>query len=235
MRRLRGQTDSGILRKKDKGGNALLNKKWLAFLLATALCLPTLSMAQTVTGMGGLVMSQEENREIVAEETPSPLVDVPVAQTQTEGGTSNTEAVAAFLESEGFDYRQQNYENISEDFYATISTNTTLGDVEMRIDTYTDYIALSIPFPLVVPQERRSAMAEFLSLVNYDLLMGSFQMNHENGDLFFYDGVSVYGNVPPEIISDMVWYAVDYLDTYGDALAKIILTDVDPQEAYEAL
>lgn len=39
----------------------------------------------------------------------------------------------------------------------------------------------------------------------------------------------------PEIISDMVWYAVDYLDTYGDALAKIILTDVDPQEAYEAL
>lgn len=78
-------------------------------------------------------------------------------------------------------------------------------------------------------------MAEFLSLVNYDLLMGSFQMNHENGDLFFYDGVSVYGNVPPEIISDMVWYAVDYLDTYGDALAKIILTDVDPQEAYEAL
>ena len=116
----------------------MLNKKWLAFLLATALCLPTLSMAQTVTGMGGLVMSQEENREIVAEETPSPLVDVPVAQTQTEGGTSNTEAVAAFLESEGFDYRQQNYENISEDFYATISTNTTLGDVEMRIDTYTD-------------------------------------------------------------------------------------------------
>lgn len=79
----------------------MLNKKWLAFLLATALCLPTLSMAQTVTGMGGLVMSQEENREIVAEETPSPLVDVPVAQTQTEGGTSNTEAVAAFLERRG--------------------------------------------------------------------------------------------------------------------------------------
>ena len=103
-------------------------------------------------------------------------------------------------------------------------------DVCFVVDPVTDYLGSSCLLAPAVPMDRRLAVAEALTRINYKLRLGAYEMSFDRGDLRFRIGVDVEdGTVSPAMIHNIVGASIFTCERYHDALMKVAYGGADPR------
>jgi len=89
-------------------------------------------------------------------------------------------------------------------------------------------------FPVNVPPEKRSAVAEFITRANYGMRVGNFEMDYTDGEVRFKISVDVDNHeLTQALVSNHVYANVWTMDRYLPGLFAVVYSDTNPLEALE--
>ena len=90
--------------------------------------------------------------------------------------------------------------------------------------------------PLQVPSEKRRDVCELLTLINWRLALGKFQMDMADGELRF-QGSAPYseGKLTDEVIHQLISRCVIPVDDFFPAIAAVIFGGKSPKAAFDAV
>ena len=98
-----------------------------------------------------------------------------------------------------------------------------------------DQIVVHSAFNPPVPEERREAVALFLTRANYGILHGNFELDLDDGDLRYKTSIDVHGAELTETLLDNVVIAnVSMFDRYVPGIEAVVRGS-DPAEAVAAI
>lgn len=93
-------------------------------------------------------------------------------------------------------------------------------------------IVLYSVYPESIPQAKRAAVAEYLTLINYGLSIGNFEMDFTDGEVRFRTGLDLEGiNLQPELFRPLLLANIHTMDNYLPGLVQITQQGVSPREA----
>lgn len=96
-----------------------------------------------------------------------------------------------------------------------------------------DLVFLSL-FPVNIPKEKRSAVAELLARINYRLSHGCYEMDFEDGELRFRTSIpAVQGEVQGELLEYLVFANLCAFDSHFENIMRVLYTDVSPENALD--
>ena len=80
-----------------------------------------------------------------------------------------------------------------------------------------------------VVEDRRDAVMKFVTMANFGMRLGGFQLDLSDGEILFYAS-SLVGSEPPEdaVIERIIWSSNFTVDRYFNGLMKVIYADADP-------
>jgi hypothetical protein len=82
------------------------------------------------------------------------------------------------------------------------------------------------------PENRRQAMADFLTRANYGMIIGNFELDFNDGEVRYKTSIDVEGDeLTPALVKQMVYANVLTFDKYLPGIMKVMYTDVDPKAA----
>jgi hypothetical protein len=85
-----------------------------------------------------------------------------------------------------------------------------------------------------VPADRRPAVAELITRINFGLVSGNFEMDWEDGEVRFRTGIELTGISPTiELIAALVQPNLTAVNRYLPALLMVIRNEADPVTARE--
>jgi hypothetical protein len=86
--------------------------------------------------------------------------------------------------------------------------------------------------PLRVPEERRAAMAEFLTRANYGLVVGNFELDYEDGEVRYKTSLDVEDcTATRELLRHIVYANVTAMDRYLPGILVVIAGSKSPADA----
>lgn len=86
--------------------------------------------------------------------------------------------------------------------------------------------------PVKVPEERRTAALELIARINYRLVIGSFQINLDDGKILFVTSVDVEGDsLTPALIRNLVRANLITMDKFFPCILALVYGNCPPQEA----
>lgn len=89
-------------------------------------------------------------------------------------------------------------------------------------------------FPIHTPDDKLAKMLEFITRANYGLIYGNFEINLDDGQIRYKTSVDVEGNgLSHNLLKPVVFINVTSMDSYFDALTKIIYQDISVQDALQ--
>ncbi|HMA36622.1 MAG TPA: YbjN domain-containing protein [Chloroflexia bacterium] len=82
------------------------------------------------------------------------------------------------------------------------------------------------------PEERRAAMAEFLTRANYGLYLGNFEMDYSDGEIRYKTSIDVEGaTLTAPLIKSLVYANVSLMDRYLPGIMSVLYAGTAPLEA----
>jgi hypothetical protein len=86
--------------------------------------------------------------------------------------------------------------------------------------------------PIATPENKRQAVAEFLTLANYGLMIGNFELDFNDGEIRYKTSIDIVGdNLSFALIKNLVYTNVTMMDEYLPGILFVIDGDVSPKEA----
>lgn len=86
--------------------------------------------------------------------------------------------------------------------------------------------------PVRVSEDRRPAMAEFITRANYGMIIGNFEMDYADGEVRYKTSIDVEGSeLTFDLARYMVYANVVTMDRYFKAALAVATTDMDPELA----
>jgi hypothetical protein len=86
--------------------------------------------------------------------------------------------------------------------------------------------------PVNVPEDRRLALAEFLTRANYGLFIGNFEMDWEDGEIRYKTSIDVEGDrLSSVLVGNLVYTSVLMMDRYLPGIMRVIYGNITPVEA----
>jgi hypothetical protein len=86
--------------------------------------------------------------------------------------------------------------------------------------------------PVNVPEDRRMAVAEFLTWANYGLFIGNFELDMTDGEIRYKTSIDVEGDrLSPALVKPLVYTNVMMMDRYLPGIMSVIYGNVAPAEA----
>ena len=96
------------------------------------------------------------------------------------------------------------------------------------------FVSLSF-LPLVVPVDRRMALAELITRINYGLGLGHFILDLDDGDLRFMVTVPLGGvALSQEVIAEVMGAHQALVDTFLPAIGRVLFSSTPPQLALQS-
>ncbi len=90
--------------------------------------------------------------------------------------------------------------------------------------------------PVNVPDNKRSAIAEFITRANYGMVVGNFEMDFEDGEIRYKTSIDVEGAaLLPPLIRQMVYANVIITDRYLPGLMSVIYGGKTPETAIASI
>lgn len=87
-------------------------------------------------------------------------------------------------------------------------------------------------YPAQAPPDKRPAIAEFIARANFDMIIGNFELDFNDGEIRFKTSVDARGDrLTPAMVSQMVYANVTAMDQYLPGLEAILAQNVSPAEA----
>jgi hypothetical protein len=86
--------------------------------------------------------------------------------------------------------------------------------------------------PINVPENKRLAMAEFLTRANSGMIIGNFELDFAYGEIRFKTSIDVQGDfLSFELIKQLVYANVTMMDEYLPGIMSIIYGNASPEDA----
>ena len=117
-----------------------------------------------------------------------------------------------------------------------IRTEKAAYELFMTVDEPRECVFIYLIFPNRAPDGRRQAVAELIARANWRLALGSLDLDFSDGDVRFRCAVDVEdGVLTPSMLQNMVSAGLWTLDTYHDALVRVMIGGEEPGTAFEAV
>ena len=82
------------------------------------------------------------------------------------------------------------------------------------------------------PENKRLAVAEFLTLANSGMIIGNFELNFASGEICYKTSIDVKGDlISSALIQQLVYANVTMMDKYLPGIRSVIDDDVEPKNA----
>lgn len=136
--------------------------------------------------------------------------------------------VCRTLEERGQPYTELNAHTVQ----LAIGEQRGIYTVYITADDARDYVRVLCYLGSRVPVDRRGAVAEALTRINYVTRIGSFAMDFADGEVLF--GVSVDvedGLLSAKMVDNMIGVALWNMERYHEPLMRIAFGDADPETA----
>ena len=135
---------------------------------------------------------------------------------------------AAFLEKDGW-YPTR----IEGKYLYKVGFSGDNGDMrcyaQVRVDQ--EQLVFYAIAPMKAPEEKKIAMAEFLTRANYGLIIGNFEMDFNDGEIRYKSSLDFEGTELSELlIINAIYTAVNTMDEYLPGILKIIASDEAPEK-----
>ena len=91
--------------------------------------------------------------------------------------------------------------------------------------------------PMNIPEKNRAAVSEYLTRVNYTLLLGNFQMDLSDGELS-YKSVGVFeeeSGLPDSVVTRLTYVGFNMFDKYIPGVFAIIYRGRTAEEAFQEI
>lgn len=86
--------------------------------------------------------------------------------------------------------------------------------------------------PVIAPPEKREAVTEYLTRVNYGIVTGNFEMDLGSGVVRYKTYLSAEGiNLTPDIIKQVVFPNLLLMDKFLPGLLKTVYSEISPLDA----
>ena len=86
--------------------------------------------------------------------------------------------------------------------------------------------------PLAVPDDRRAAIAEFLTNVNYGAVIGNFELDWSDGEIRYKTSIDVEGDrLSVPLMENLVYANVMMMDRYLPGIVAVIEAEISVDEA----
>lgn len=83
--------------------------------------------------------------------------------------------------------------------------------------------------PINTPEDRRQAVAEFITRVNYGMIIGNFELDYDDGEIRYKTSIDVEGDgLTPALIKQMVYANVIITDKYLPGIMRVIYANSAP-------
>ncbi|MFP4394682.1 MAG: YbjN domain-containing protein [Anaerolineales bacterium] len=77
--------------------------------------------------------------------------------------------------------------------------------------------------PVKAPEEKRAAMAEFVTRANYGLRIGNFEMDYRDGEIRYKSSLDFEGeDLSPALIKNAIYPAVRTMDFYLPGIMQVL-------------
>ncbi|WP_427159631.1 YbjN domain-containing protein [Aliinostoc sp. HNIBRCY26] len=88
-------------------------------------------------------------------------------------------------------------------------------------------------FPVNVPENKRVAVAEFLTRANYNLIVGNFEMDWHDGEVRYKTyGIDAEGSgLSHDLIGQLIFANIMIMDRYLPGIMSVIYANVSPEAA----
>jgi hypothetical protein len=101
-----------------------------------------------------------------------------------------------------------------------------------NVDEERQWFSFFSILPSNVPEDKRPAVAEFLTRANYGLVIGNFEMDYNDGEVRYKTSIDVEGGeLTPKMIENMMQANLMTLDRYFTGLMAVLYGNRDPAEA----
>jgi hypothetical protein len=105
-----------------------------------------------------------------------------------------------------------------------------------RVDDTTGVFVFYTSCPLQVPRERMAAAAELVARLNFDHVLGSLDLDVDNGLLRLKNSIDVEGEELTEgLVANLVYGTVASLDQMMPAIRAVIESSMAPTDAVRAV
>ena len=142
-------------------------------------------------------------------------------------------AVELWLKSEDWKFAQVDGENT---FRMDVQGKSGVWTCFARTDEEREILLFHSILPNRVPPERRAAAAAFITLANFGMLIGNFEMDMDDGEVRFKTSLCVAdGALTPGMIRKVVSYNLSTLDRYLAGLNQVVYGDADPIKTIKAI
>ena len=139
------------------------------------------------------------------------------------------DAVKAFFTADNWSFDEVEGRNIIRMQFAGENANwTCYAQVKEEQERLMFYSTL----PTKAPEEKRFAIAEYITRANYGLLIGNFEMDFADGEIRFKTSVDMEdGALTHKFIQNLVYMNVLMMDKYLPGVMSVIYSDTSPANA----
>ncbi len=103
-----------------------------------------------------------------------------------------------------------------------------IAQIKMEMEQFLFYVVA----PVKAPEEKRPAVAEFITRANYGLRIGNFEMDYRDGEVRYKSSLDFEGEIlTPGLIKAAIYPAVYTMDRYLPGLMGVIYGHQSPEEA----
>jgi hypothetical protein len=153
---------------------------------------------------------------------------------QEEKQTSTFDTVVNFLKENNWSFLQHETEPILQMGYQGENGNWTCIIRTREDQSQTVFYSVC---PVNIPVKKRLAIAEFLTIVNFGLIVGNFEMDFQDGEVR-YKTYTINGENNPlnsELIGQLIFVNVMTMDKYLPALMSVLYANIPIDQAIQQI
>jgi hypothetical protein len=139
------------------------------------------------------------------------------------------DVVAQFLEEDDWPYTKLEGKTVLRTGFS--GENGQWSCFAQALEERYQFVFYSI-IPNKAPEERRPAMAEFLTRANYGLLIGNFEMDFSDGEIRYKTSIDVEDDeLTPALLKQLLYANVLTMDRYWPGIMAVLYSDISPADA----
>jgi hypothetical protein len=138
------------------------------------------------------------------------------------------DAMKAFMQADDWPHSEVNETTLRTGFNGKNGKYSCFARAREEQDQFAFYSQCQIN----APEDRRAAVAEFITRANYGMIIGNFEMDFSDGEIRYKTSVDVEGTELNAALLKQLFYANVYMmDKYLPGLMKVCFAGADPAEA----
>lgn len=114
----------------------------------------------------------------------------------------------------------------------SVQGNNSVFKIYFVLEQERDFISINIHIENIIPENKRLHVSEYITRINYNLSLGNFRLNMENGDIRFQLSTDFEdSSLSIKMLENMLWAGINTFDKYQPGLMQVIYANISPKDA----